>query len=185
MGNILDFTPPYHWQASQRGRAIDGPSTWIQAIASFRGRIQKRFRVSSSSTQDRSHQATSIFHLPWLSRPQRQSWRKFNKCRKFSYSYYNCKQLWSRNRRQSTAHEWASVAHFLLWGWVHDYGWHNLNILVEIHAQKSPASVIVASPISTTSSVTIVSQGSDDAVDSCTGVSVSHNRLSLPLNFVN
>lgn len=60
-----------------------------------------------------------------------------------------------------------------------------MNILVEIHAQKSPASVIVASPISTTSSVTIVSQGSDDDVDSCTGVSVSHNRLSLPLNFVN
>ena len=68
-----------------------------------------------------------------------------------------------------------------LFGGVHEYG----NILVEVHAQESPASVTAASSTSSTSHVSFIPQASDDAVDSCTAVSVDTVQLSLLLDFVN
>ena len=43
----------------------------------------------------------------------------------------------------------------------------------EVHAQESPASVTVASSDSSTSHVSLISQASDDGVDSSTAVSVN------------
>lgn len=80
--------------------------------------------------------------------------------------------------------------------WVHEDGWHNLNILVEVHAQEVPASVTahnlnisvevhaqessasVTTASSSTCHVSFISQTSalasnDDAVESCTTVCVS------------
>ena len=79
--------------------------------------------------------------------------------------------------------------------WVHEDGWHNLNILVEVHAQEVPASAAhnlnisvevhaqessasVTTASSSTCHVSFISQASalasdDDAVDSCTIVCVS------------
>ena len=52
------------------------------------------------------------------------------------------------------------------------FGWDtNLNVLVGVHTQGSPASVTAGS---STSSITgtFISQASDDTVDSCAGVSI-------------
>ena len=64
--------------------------------------------------------------------------------------------------------ELLSFPFYYVFGWLHEYGWHILNILVEVNAQKSsaaPSSVIVATSTSSTSHDSFISQASDDAVE--------------------